>query len=167
MKVVTRVAWLALPATLLVLAGCSSIGSISGAAAGVASGGASANPAVGIAVGIGVRALVDEGVNKLVRRWSDEEQSSIATQVGQMSVGDVRPWQVRHAVPYRDNDGQVKVVRAFETPLASCKEALFTVAGSAPAGSSPTWFATTACLSPKGWRWAAAEPAVSRWGALQ
>ena len=155
-----------LAATSLVLSGCSSVGSVSGAAAGIASGSASGNPAVGIAVGIGVRAIVDDSVDRLTRRWSTEEQQSIAVRVGEMKVGERQAWNVRHVVPIRNTDGQVQVVRAFETPLASCKEALFTVAGSDEA-SHKTWFATTVCLGPRGWQWAAAEPAVSRWGALQ
>lgn len=165
MKATLVVRW-ALPATLLALTACSSVGSISGAAAGIASGGASANPAVGIAVGIGVRAIVDESVDRLVRRWSDEEQHSIALQVGLMDVGQRQPWKVIHVVPYRNTEGQVQVVRAFQTPLATCKEALFTVSGG-DAASAATWFSTTMCLGPRGWQWAAAEPAVTRWGALQ
>jgi hypothetical protein len=154
------------PVALLALGGCTSVGSISGAVAGVASGGASSNPAVGIAVGIGVRAAVDESINALLRRWSDEEQTSIARQVGLMAVGQREPWQVRHAVPYRNNEGEVQVVRAIETPLATCKEALFSISGSDEAAGG-RWFLTTLCQGPQGWRWAAAEPAVPRWGALQ
>lgn len=160
------VAKLVLSTTFFALAGCSSVGSISGAVAGVASAGASSNPAVGIAVGIGVRAVVDESVNTLVRRWSDEEQRSIALQVGLMTVGERRPWQVRHPVPWHNEQGQVEVVREFQTPLATCKEALFTVSGDDAASTSP-WFITTMCLGSRGWQWAASEPAVARWGALQ
>jgi hypothetical protein len=160
------VARLFLPVSLLALSACNSVGSISGAAAGIASGGASANPAVGIAVGIGVRAVVDQSVKSLMRRWSDEEQGSIARQVGAMDVGQRLPWQVRHAVPYRNNQGEVQVTRVIETPLATCKEALFSIAAS-DAKAPASWFHTTMCLGPQGWRWAAAEPAVNRWGALQ
>lgn len=160
------IAWAVLPTSLLLASGCSSVGSISGAAAGVASGGVSGNPAVGIAVGIGVRAIVDDSMDRLVRRWSDEEQRSIASQVGLMNVGERQPWNVRHVVPIRNTDGQVQVVRAFQTPLASCKEALFTVSGGDPS-AAPSWFSTTMCLGPRGWQWATAEPSVARWGALQ
>lgn len=168
MKPLRVTAALLLPAaTLLLAAGCSSVGSISGAAAGIASGGASSNPAIGIAVGIGVRAVVDDSMDRLTRRWSDEEQSSIAAQVGLMNVGERQPWRVRHAIPIGNTDGQVQVVRSFQSALAACKEALFTVSSSgAPAADAP-WFATTLCLGPRGWRWATAEPAVARWGALQ
>nr|WP_229722755.1 hypothetical protein [Xylophilus rhododendri] len=73
---------------------------------------------------------------------------------------------MRHAVAFRDADGQVQVVRAFRTALADCKEAAFTVSESDPALAA-TWFTTTMCQGPRGWQWAAAEPAVARWGALQ
>ena len=155
-----------LPVSLLALSACNSVGSISGAAAGIASGGASANPAVGIAVGIGVRAVVDESINSLMRRWSDEEQASIASQVGAMEVGQRLPWQVRHVVPYKNNQGEVQVTRVIDTPIAKCKEALFSIASN-DAAVPATWFHTTMCLGSQGWRWAAAEPAVARWGALQ
>jgi len=166
MRALQLAASLLLPATLLVLPGCSSVGSVSGAAAGITAGSASGNPAVGIAVGIGVRAVVDDSVDRLTRRWSREEQSSIALQAGGMEVGQRQAWKVRHVVPIRNSEGQVQVVRAFDTPLARCKEALFTVSGS-DEKSATTWFSTTLCLGPEGWQWAAAEPAVNRWGALQ
>ncbi len=56
------------------LAGCSSVGGITGAVAGVASGSATANPAVGVAVGITVKAGVDAAINAVLRHWSHEEQ---------------------------------------------------------------------------------------------
>ena len=157
--------WL-LPVGLLALGGCTSVGSFSGAAAGIASGGASANPAVGIAVGIGVRAVVDETVKSLARRWSDEEQGSIAREVGAMGVGERRPWQVRHVVAYNNTQGEVRVTRVIVTPIATCKEALFSLADKDGVNSGG-WFQTTVCLGGQGWKWAAAEPAVTRWGALQ
>ncbi|MGI4846920.1 MAG: hypothetical protein ACRYGK_02105 [Janthinobacterium lividum] len=153
-------------ALVLGASGCSSIGSITGAVAGTASGGASANPAVGIAVGIGVRAVVDETIKGLLKRWSDEEQTRIAQQIGLMAVGERQPWDVRHAVPYNNTHGQVQVVRVLDTALVSCKEALFSIATD-KASAAPDWFLTTVCQGPDGWRWAAAEPAVSRWGGLQ
>ncbi|MCZ2498081.1 hypothetical protein GN316_15050 [Xylophilus sp. Kf1] len=152
--------------SLSLLGGCSSVGSFSGAAAGVASGGISGNPAVGIAVGIGVRAIVDDTVDRLSRRWSDEEQQSIAVVAGGLDVGERKPWNVRHAVAYRNTDGQVQVVRSFQTALTTCKEAMFTLSATDPA-APPLWFATLVCQGPRGWQWAAAEPAVARWGALQ
>ena len=64
-----------------------------------------------------------------------------------------------------DAYGEVRVIRLIQTPLALCKEALFSVA--AGEGEEREWFSTTACDEGDRWRWAAAEPAVERWGNLQ
>lgn len=148
------------------LCGCSSIGGLSGGVAGLASGAATANPGVGIAVGIGVKAAVDATVKTVLRDWSDEEQTRIATAIGSTAVGQRGAWDVVHSLPYRNAHGDFTVLRAFETPLANCKEALFTVADGNTPATRPA-FVTTVCRGDAGWRWALAEPAVERWGALQ
>ena len=144
------------------LTGCSSVGGITGAVAGVASGSATANPAVGITV----KAGVDATIQAVLRHWSHQEQLRIASLVGAMKVGETLPWAIRHELPYDNKQGTVTVARAFSTPLADCKEALFAVQGSDPAVLAPH-FVTTVCAGADGWKWAQAEPAVARWGALQ
>jgi len=134
--------------------------------AGVASGSATANPAVGIAIGITVKAAVDFTIDTILRSWQHDEQVRIAALIGTMQVGDRMPWEVRHQVPFNNRKGKVTVVRAFSTPLAECKEALFSVEGSDPSAVAPH-FVTTVCEGANGWKWALAEPAVARWGALQ
>jgi len=147
------------------LVGCGAIGGLAGGVAGIASGAATANPAVGVAIGIGVNAMVDESIKTLVRRWSHEEQTVIAEAIGAMAVGERRNWAVSHPLPYSDTSGQVTVTRAFSTPLAPCKEALFSAAGE-PTADAPA-FVTTVCRAEDGWKWAVAEPTTARWGALQ
>ena len=156
-----------LAACVFALPGCRSISGAAGGLAGAASGTASANPAVGVAVGLGVKAAVNAVISAALRRWSDEEQGSIALQVGAMAPGERRRWEVRHAVPYDDKQGQVTVVRAFETPLASCKEAVFTVSAADNGSAVAEHFVATVCQGSDGWKWAVAEPSVLRWGALQ
>lgn len=153
-------------AAALLLCGCSSIGGITGGVAGLASGAATANPGVGIAVGIGVKAAVDATMKTVLREWSDEEQTRIATAIGGTAVGQRGAWDVVHSLPYKNAHGEFTVLRAFETPLVNCKEALFTVADDTPAAARPS-FVTTVCRGGAGWKWAVAEPAVDRWGALQ
>jgi len=148
------------------LVGCSSVGGITGAVAGVASGSATANPAVGVAVGIAVKAGVDFTINTVLRGWQHDEQMQIASLIGAMKVGEKLPWEIRHQVPYDNKQGKITVVRAFTTPLADCKEALFSVEGGDPKVVAPH-FVTTVCAGADGWKWALAEPAVARWGALQ
>ena len=152
----------------LLLTGCSAVGSLTGAVVGAASGAASASPAVGVAVGIGVQAAMDASIATALRYWSHQEQQQIASLVGTMAVGQQKAWAIRHSIPYGNEQGNVTVVRAFETPLASCKEAVFSVDGSgAKKSAPPPNFTTTICKGETEWQWASAEPAVGRWGALQ
>lgn len=150
---------------LLAVAGCSALSGLAGGVAGIASGAATGNPAVGVAVGIGVNAVVDESIKTVLRRWSHEEQTAIAEAAGAMEVGERRDWAVTHAIPYNDTSGQVTVTRVFSTPLAPCKEALFWTTGGRDAHTQR--FVTTVCRTEDGWKWALAEPATARWGALQ
>jgi hypothetical protein len=158
---------------LTALQGCSSVGGISGAVAGIASGSAVGNPAVGVAVGIGVQAGVDASISAVLRHWSHEEQALIAAQVGAMPIGTRRPWEIRHALPYGNNQGEVTAVREYVTPLAICREAIFTVGTDARNDSPGPYFVTSVCRAAPGgtsgqaWKWATAEPSVERWGALQ
>ncbi|MDM0077361.1 hypothetical protein QTH90_23345 [Variovorax sp. J2P1-59] len=156
-------------AAVAALTACGAAGGLTGAVAGLASGAATSNPAVGVAIGIGVQAGVDESVKAAMRYLSREEQDRIAALVGEMAVGERRPWEVRHSVPYGNKQGEVTVVRAFATPLAACKEAAFSVEDidAEPTDAPRPRFVTTACQGANGWKWAIAEPAVPRWGALQ
>ncbi len=164
----------ATPAALLlaaaVLSGCNALGGITGAVVGAASGTATGNPGVGIAVAIGVKTAVDAAQKKFDRYWHVAEQRSIAVQIGALEVGAEAPWEVRHIVPYQDSQGRERVLRAFSSALAECKEALFTVEDeedTKPADAQPVQhYLTTACRGEEGWRWALAEPAVGRWGTL-
>jgi hypothetical protein len=64
----------------------------------------------------------------------------------------------------------MQITRSISTPLASCKEVMFTVddarAAQVSDGTARAWFAAHVCLQENGWKWANAEPAVERWGAL-
>ena len=59
--------------------------------------------------------------------------------------------------------GDPEAVREFATPLTTCREIVFTVVD----GDERDILTTTLCRQQDGWRWAAAEPAVDRWGFLQ
>lgn len=151
----------------LVVSGCGSIGAASGAAAGAASGLVTANPAVGIGVGIAVQAATDEAVNRYLREMHGDQQNMIASLAGSMPVGDAKPWRVKHTLPIENGHGEVRVTRAFTSALAICKEFVFSVVDGDDANAPTYWFTGSACLQDKGWKWASAEPAVERWGALQ
>jgi hypothetical protein len=151
------------------LGGCnSSLGGIVGAVTGTAAAVGSGNPAVGAAVGVGTRAAADYGVRYVSRRWHRTEQDALAAVVGGMAVGEARPWEVRHDLPFGNKGGDVRVLRAVETPLAECRELLFSVASGQGPNVTRRWFVTSVCRQAEGgWKWAAAEPATERWGGLQ
>ena len=145
---------------LPLLGGCAVVSDIAGLAAGGAAGSATANPVVGYAVGITVRAGVDELRRYVVRRRHQGEQDAIAQAAGTLPIGQSRAWEIRHTIPVGNNRGYLTVVREIATPLATCREVLFTE-------EDGGLFTTPICQQQQGWKWAAAEPAVDRWGTLQ
>ncbi|WP_206956830.1 hypothetical protein [Trinickia acidisoli] len=149
------------------MSGCASIGAASGAVAGVATGAVTANPAVGIGVGIAVQAATDEAVNRYMRVMHQEQQDAIASLVGDLPVGGSQPWRVKHRLPIENGHGEVRVTRAFDTALASCKEFAFSVVDGDKPDATADWFTASACRQGTVWKWASAEPAVERWGTLQ
>jgi hypothetical protein len=149
---------------LLALGGCSSISGIIGVVVGAAAGGASANPAVGFGVGVGTAALSDYAIKTVTRSWHAGEQDAIAATAGPLAPGVTAPWRVRHSLPIGNEHGELRVVRDIPNPLAPCKEILFSVEED---GETPAWYDTSMCLDGQHWKWAAAEPAVERWGFLQ
>ncbi len=154
-------------AAALGLAGCqsSSIGSATGAVVGTASGAVTANPVAGYAIGVTVQAAVDASVKYVLRDWKNDQQNVMANAAGQLAPGQVRQWQIRHWLPVGNEQGGIQVLREIDTPLARCREVLFTIT----ADKAPTEaYISQICLQQSGqWKWAAAEPAVTRWNGLQ
>jgi hypothetical protein len=150
------------------LAGCELAGGLAGGLSGAATGTITSNPAVGYAVGVTVRAAADAAVKRWLRGLQNDEQIAIAEAAGQMGLGESRPWQVHHELPFgwRDQGGSLAVTRVIDTPLAQCREMLFSVQDK-PDQPPEGIFVATACRGPAGWRWANAEPATARWGYLQ
>lgn len=170
MKRLRLAAGVAMAAGTLGLSACSTVGGLAGTVAGIATGSFTSNPAIGVAVSVSVKSATDAGIRKLLRSWHRDEQDEIAALAGTMQEGEVQPWQVRHKIPYGNNQGEIQITRSMVTPLASCKEVMFTVTearAAAPADNSPrSWFTAQVCLQENGWKWANAEPAVERWGSL-
>ncbi|MCK8784910.1 hypothetical protein M0638_11010 [Roseomonas sp. NAR14] len=154
----------ALPA--LLLAGCQAAPQVAGAVTAVVTGGASGNPAVGFASGVAVAAATSAGVRYYGRSRARGEQDAIAAVAGRTEPGVVARWQIRHDIPIGNAAGELRVVRRIDTPLAECREILFAVVEK-EADASRRWFAATVCRQGEAWKWASAEPAVSRWGNLQ
>jgi hypothetical protein len=157
-----RVCAAALAAALL--AGCGAIGGFVGAAASIATSFATANPAIGLAVGVAAQSATDETLRYVSRRRQHAEHDAIIAAIADMEPGQTRKWQHAHLVGSGVEGGEVRVLRLIETPLATCKELLFSVEAH---DKPPSWFTTAACRNGEVWKWAAAEPAVERWGNLQ
>lgn len=161
---------LLLAAAALALGGCSTVGGLAGTVAGIASGSFTSNPAIGVAVSVSVKAGTDAYVKNVLRSLQQDEQDEIAALAGTMAPGEIKQWQVRHFIPYGNNQGEMQVTRVIDTPLASCREVMFSVVdrkAAPPADDSPRpWFAASVCRQDRRWKWALAEPAVERWGSL-
>lgn len=152
---------------LLLLGGCQLAGELVSAAAGGASAAATANPAVGVAVGVGVNAGIDSAFAWFARVRQGAEQDAIAAHAGAMQAGESQPWKINHFIPIGNEHGVVSVTRVIPNKLTACKALAFSVdSGKAP-HLTRQWYTTFACLDGKQWKWALAEPAIPRWGALQ
>lgn len=150
------------------LGGCSSIGGFAGAVAAAVTGTVTSNPAIGLGVGVAVQAATDTVFRQVFRDMQAAEQNRIAAIAGAMNVGEQRTWDIHHRIPFSDERGDLRVVGVIDNALATCKEVLFSVAEGAKDAPNRQWFVTQTCRQSDGqWRWAAAEPAVGRWGSLQ
>lgn len=153
--------------TILLLASCNAAPQIAAVVTGGAAGGATANPAIGFAVGV----AVDAGANYVFRYYArvqqGAEQDAIAEVAGALPVGTNASWKIEHTIPIGDEHGQLQVVRAIDSPLAACKEVVFSVDEGKGEKATRTRFTTDICKQSETWKWASAEPAVERWGFLQ
>jgi hypothetical protein len=147
---------------VVLLSGCKAAPQIAGLIAGGVAGGASANPAVGFAVGVGTVAVADFAFKYETKRWHRSEQDAIAAVAGALPEGGRAPWEIRHDLPIGNEHGRLEVVRVIDNPLAPCKQVMFSVQEDA----AEQWFSADICQQATSWKWATAEPAVPRWGAL-
>ncbi len=153
--------------SMMVATGCQSIGAATGAAAGVSTGAVTTNPAIGIGVGIAVQVATDEVVRRTTRHLHQDQQDAIAGIAGALPVDASGSWSVKHWLPIENGRGHVRVTRAFATPLALCKDFVFSVEHGKGADAREDWYTASACQQGARWKWADAEPAVARWGNLQ
>lgn len=167
-------AFAGLPRTLVVLsagallAGCASIGGFVGAASGILAGTFTTNPAIGVGVGIAVQAATDTAFATVYRNMQRGEQDRIATLAGTLPVGQLQDWNIHHRIPFNDEHGQLQVAGEIDNALASCRMVMFSVIGGKKKAPTENWYETQICRNSAGeWKWAAAEPAIGRWGNLQ
>ena len=155
------------------LPGCSSLLSEgTSAGAGIAAAGmtrgVTRNAGVITGVGLGVQAAARAGLQYTQRKVHQTEQDQIAAIAGELPVGTVARWQAVHAVPIEDDEqGDVTVSRTLGGPGFACKEIVFSVEDKGKDGVTRDFYTATICRDGAQWKWATAEPATERWGALQ
>jgi hypothetical protein len=172
---VTLLVALVISIAAFALSGCSSLYSESATAgAGIAgaaiAGSVTNNAAVATGIGLGAVAAARAGVQYSERVIHRNTQDSIAQVAGPLDVGGVAPWSITHSVPLEDDaHGRVTVSRVISSGPLDCKEIVFSVDQTAtqktPASSA--FYVASICRDGNAWKWASAEPATERWGALQ
>ncbi len=156
-----------------ILGGCTSLlaeGTSAGAGvAGVSiAHGVTNNAGVATGIGLGVQAAARAGIQYAERKLHQAEQDRIAATAGILSVGAVGQWQVAHDIPIEANEqGEVTVSRILGGTGFTCKEIVFSVEHSGKSGTTREFYTATICRDDGKWKWATAEPATERWGALQ
>ncbi|HEY0181680.1 MAG TPA: hypothetical protein VGC09_02635 [Rhodopila sp.] len=122
---------------------------------------------MGFAVGV----ATDAGANYAFRYYSrtrqGAEQDAIAEVAGDLPLGTKAAWKIEHTIPIGDEHGQLRVIRAIDSPLTACKEVAFSVDEGSGDKIKRAWFTADICKQAEKWKWASAEPAVERWGFLQ
>jgi len=137
------------------------------AGAGIA-GAVTKNAAVGTGIGLGVTALANAGLMYAERRVHAAQQDRIAEAAGPLPEGTVGRWHSSPTVPIEaDEQGEVVVSRVIGGGTFFCKEIVFSVDSGSGAKVERAFYTATVCRDGTRWRWATAEPATSRWGALQ
>jgi hypothetical protein len=157
------------------LSGCSSLYSESATAgAGIAgaavAGSITNNAAVATGIGLGAVAAARAGVQYSERVIHRNTQDGIAQVAGPLDVGGVAPWSVTHSVPLEEDEhGRVTVSRVISSGPLDCKEIVFSVdkVATQDKPASSAFYVASICRDGAAWRWASAEPATERWGALQ
>ncbi|MGE8162952.1 hypothetical protein ACQKRQ_22650 [Paraburkholderia sp. NPDC080076] len=157
------------------LSGCSSLYS-EGATAGAGIAGAALaakvtnNAAVATGIGLGAVAAARAGVQYSERVVHKNTQDGIAKIAGPLDVGAIAPWSVTHSMPIEDDEhGRVTVSRTISAGALDCKEIVFSVDQTATKNvpASSAFYVASICRDGDNWKWASAEPATERWGALQ
>lgn len=166
---------LAVIATAALLSGCNSLYS-EGATAGAGIAGAAIaskvtnNAAVATGIGLGAVAGARAGVQYTQRVAHRYTQEQIAKAAGPLDVGGVAPWSTHHSFPIEDDEqGRVTVSRMISIGPLDCKEIVFAVdtPTKADKAAQSAFYVATICRDGPVWKWASAEPATERWGALQ
>ncbi|WP_419897972.1 hypothetical protein [Roseomonas sp. USHLN139] len=146
----------------LVTEGSAEVAGLSGAALASA---VTRDTAVTAGIGVGVLSAARAGLDYTRRRLQAAEQDGIANAAGPLRPGAVARWQVKHSLPVGDPAGQVTVSREIGGLGIACREIVFSIETDKPVETE--FFTAIICRNGERWKWASAEPATARWGALQ
>lgn len=153
----------------IALTGCGSVltattSDVAGIASAGIAGAVTKSPAVATGIGLGVASGAEAGLQYTERKVHAVEQNRIAEAAGPLKPGDVGHWSVTHAIPIEEDEhGDLVVSRLIGSADFNCKEIVFSV----DAAKSRAFYTATVCQDGTAWKWASAEPATARWGALQ
>lgn len=126
------------------------------------------NAAIATGIGLGVRSAALAGLQYAQRKVHGEQQDMIAQIAGNLTPGAVATWQISHRIPIEDNErGRVTVSRIISANQLFCKEIVFSVDSLIDQRPHSAFYVATICQDARQWKWASAEPATERWGALQ
>lgn len=155
------------------LAGCGSVltattADVAGiAGAGVASA-VTKSPAAATGIGLGIAAGANAGLQYAERKVHGAEQDRIAQAAGALGPNEVGHWSVSHTIPIEaDEHGDLVVTRLIGSADFNCKEIVFSVNTTEKTTQNRAFYTATVCQDGPTWKWASAEPATARWGALQ
>jgi uncharacterized protein YceK len=158
---------------LLALSGCGAVltqttADVSGIAGAGLANAVTKDAAVATGIGLGIRSVASIGLGYVERRVHAAEQDRIAEAAGPLPPGGVATWRVVHRVPIEgDEHGEVSVVRDIGGDAFACKEIVFSIDAVRDRRPLRSFYTATVCRDGAVWRWASAEPATERWGALQ
>jgi hypothetical protein len=155
------------------LAGCGSVltastSDVAGIAGAGIAGAVSRSPAAATGIGLGIAAGASAGLQSVERDVHRAEQDRIAQAAGPLAPGVVGHWSVTHRIPIENNEhGDVVVTRLVGAADFNCKEIVFSVDSMEKKVVNRAFYTATVCQDGTNWKWASAEPATARWGALQ
>lgn len=163
---------ISLPCALL-LSGCGSVltattSDVAGIAGTGLAGAVTNSAAAASGIGLGIAAGADAGLKYVERDVHANEQDRIAAVAGALEPGKVGTWSVSHDVAIEPNEhGAVTVTQNIGGPDFACKAIVFSVDTKQHGQTARSFYTATVCRDGKTWKWATAEPATARWGALQ
>ena len=149
----------------LINAGSAEVAGIGGAAI---AGAVTDNAAAATGIGLAVQAAARAGVQYAQRQVHRDVQDEIARAAGALQVGDVGNWHIDPRANLEPKQGgRVTISRIISTTALQCKEAVFSVDRVVKDVPQSAFYVAIVCQDGAKWKWASAEPATERWGALQ